>query len=448
MANLPPSEPTTPGWGARLMALGQWLSRPHPALTEVGVRRQAQLLMAFAAAVTVTGLGGMGATLWQAATRPAIWSQAWLACLGLIAYGVARTRRPQWGAVLLLVGMVVSAYGLVLVGTPEPSMTLFAILPLALVLGSGLFSLPGLMVFALSVVITVVLLPLFAPAYSMAAAGRDSGLLWALGLAVVIVAAFRSQLEQTRLQELQAVNRELAAVQATLEQRIVERTRNAEMAREETEAANRTLAAQMWLVTGQAQLGNVLREEQALVPLADHMIRQVCRYLAVPVGALYLYEEGVLRLVGRYAYAPLPGHPERFRLGEGLVGQAAQEQRLILMPDIPTAQFAVASGLGETPPRHLLVAPFLYAGQVSGVLELGALAAFTPAQVQFVEQSLEAIAVAFNTAQNRVRISALLDEMQQQATELHAQEEKLQTLNEELQARAESWRAQQQRLST
>lgn len=122
MATLPPSEPTTPGWGARLMVSGQWLSRPHPALTEVGVRRQAQLLMAFAAAVTVTGLEGLGATLWQAATRPAIWR-------------------------------------LVLVGTPEPSMTLFAILPLALVLGRGLFSLPGLIVFAWSLVITAVLLP-------------------------------------------------------------------------------------------------------------------------------------------------------------------------------------------------------------------------------------------------------------------------------------------------
>lgn len=448
MATLPPSEPTTPGWVARLMALGQWLSRPHPALTEIGARRQAQLLMAFAVAVTVTGLGGMGATLWQAGARPAIWSQAWLACLGLVAYGIARTRRPQWGAVLLLVGMVGSAYGLVLVGTSEPSMALFAILPLALVLGSVLFSLSGLIIFSLSLVMTVVLLPLFAPAYSMAAAGRDSGLLWTLGVAMVIVAAFRSRLEQARLRELQAVNCELSAMQATLEQRVVERTWSAEAAREETEAANRTLAAQMWLVTGQAQLGDVLRGEQTLTALADNVIRQVCRYLAVPVGALYFYEKDTLRLVGRYAYAPLPGHPERFRLGEGLVGQAAQEQRLILMPDIPTAQFAVASGLGETPPRHLLVAPFLYAGQVSGVLELGALAAFTPAQIQFVEQSLEAIAVAFNTAQNRVRISALLDEMQQQATELHAQEEKLQALNEELQAQAESWRAQQQRLST
>ncbi len=447
MATLPPSEPATPGWVARLVAWGQWLSRPHPALTEVGARRQAQLLMVFAVAVTVTGLGGLGATLWQAGTRPALWSQAWLAGLGLIAYGVAHTRRPQGGAVLLLVGMVVSAYGLVLVGTSEPSMALFAILPLALVLGSVLLSLPGLIIFALGLVIAVVLLPLLAPAYSMAAAGRDSGLLWALGVAIVIVAAFRGRLEQARLQELQAVNRELSAVQATLEQRVVERTRNAETARAETEAANQTLAAQMWLVTGQAQLSDVLRGEQALTPLADNIIRQLCHYLKIPVGALYLYEEGTLRLVGRYAYAPLPGQPERFRPGEGLVGQSAQEQQLLLVSDIPAAQFAVASGLGETPPRHLLVAPFLYTGQVSGVVELGALAAFTPAQVQFVEQSLPAIAVAFNTAQNRVRINTLLDELQQQATELQAQEEKLQAFNAELQAQAGNWREHQQRPS-
>jgi hypothetical protein len=140
----------------------------------------------------------------------------------------------------------------------------------------------------------------------------------------------------------------------------------------------------------------------------------------------------VLYLRGRYAYTLSPERPTRFALGEGLVGQAAQDGKMCLLEDISESQFIIASGLGESVLRYVFVAPFIYMGDVRGVLELGAQHAFAPEQVAFVEQTLEPIAIAFNTAQNLAHINALLNQTRSQAEELRRREEELRVINEDL----------------
>ncbi len=233
---------------------------------------------------------------------------------------------------------------------------------------------------------------------------------------------------------------DLEAERAGLAELVAQRTAAAEEARAEAEAAAAALQTQMWQITGLAQVNAVMRGEQDLATLAQAVTRALCRYIETPVGALYLRDGDGVWLLGRYAYTPAPGQPERFRMGEGLVGQAALEGRVRVLADIPEAQFVIASGLGRSALHHLLVAPFQYAGEVRGVLELGALQPFTPAQVHFVEQALEPIAIAFNTARNRAHINALLEETRRQANELTVREEELRAINEELQMHADGQR--------
>ncbi|MBN1875357.1 MAG: GAF domain-containing protein [Anaerolineae bacterium] len=246
------------------------------------------------------------------------------------------------------------------------------------------------------------------------------------------------------------LTQELRVERAELEQQIVERTRNAETARAEAESTNEALQMQMWLVTGEAQFNESLRGEQDLVTLANHIICQLCTYIEVPVGALYFREGNKLQLLGRYAYTSPLHHPGHFQLGEGWIGQVAQEQRLQILDTITdttgTPQLIVASGLGQTHLRYILGAPFLYEGQVNGVLELGSSRAFTDTQINFVEKMLETIAIALNTAENRARINTLLEETQRQANELQAQEEELRAINEELEAQTEHLRHQQEQM--
>jgi tubulin-specific chaperone A len=231
-------------------------------------------------------------------------------------------------------------------------------------------------------------------------------------------------------------NQELRELQVTLERRVVERTAVAERLRAEAEAARQDLEAQMWVVAGQAALAEKMRGEQSIPLLADNIIVQLGRYLGAQAGALYLLEENLLHLRGSYAFTPRADFHGEFRLGEGWVGQAAVDQRALLV-DCPASAAVISTALVELLPRQVLAVPFEEGGRVVGVIELAALTEFTAAQMHFLERVAENIGVAFRTAQARQRLAEVLLETQQQTEELQAQEEELRAANEELQAQAE-----------
>jgi CheY-like chemotaxis protein/signal transduction histidine kinase len=226
---------------------------------------------------------------------------------------------------------------------------------------------------------------------------------------------------------------------------LAEATELAEAARDEAEAASTALAKQMWQTAGQADLANVMRGEQDLFTLADNIIRQLCHYLQAQIGALYIVEDQKLNLMGSYAYNNKKP-ATNFKLGQGLVGQAAVEKKLLLISNVPDDYITISSGWGETIPRHIIVIPFLYEDQVTGVIELGTLTEFSSEQLEFLEAAMPPIAIAFNTAQARARIDELLVETQQQAEELQAQSEELRVANEELQTQTENLQRSEQDL--
>ncbi|MBN1178520.1 MAG: GAF domain-containing protein [Anaerolineae bacterium] len=251
-------------------------------------------------------------------------------------------------------------------------------------------------------------------------------------LLYITINSLNHNLRRARQNEQRLVesNYELEAARALLESRVAERTCSAEAARAEAETARQALEVQMWQVAGQAALSDAMRGEQDIPTLADAVIRQVCHYVDATIGTLFVREGNELYPVGRYAHA---GAPEWFQVGQGAVGQAAAEGRAMLIRDVPPGRLTLVSGLGEIVPNHILVSPFSYRNKVTGVVELGSLTGFTPAQEAFVASVMESIAIAFNTTLTRARVDALLAETQQQAEELQAREEELRAANEELQ---------------
>jgi len=110
--------------------------------------------------------------------------------------------------------------------------------------------------------------------------------------------------------------------------------RGSRKARKDAEAANRSLATQMWQTAGQALLNERMRGEQDVPTLAGNVVDQLCAYLDAQVGALYVMEEEVLKLAGTYAYRR-ENSSKQFRVGESLVGQAALKKRTIVVR-VPT----------------------------------------------------------------------------------------------------------------
>jgi signal transduction histidine kinase/DNA-binding response OmpR family regulator/PAS domain-containing protein len=189
---------------------------------------------------------------------------------------------------------------------------------------------------------------------------------------------------------------------------------------------------QHWIKTGQTELNVRLRGEQDIQSLAENIIFFLCDYLNAPVGTFYTEKETKFKLVASYAYTHRQSFDNVFELGEGLIGQAALEKKIICFNELPPDYLHMQSGLGKKQPGAIIIVPLKYHNKVIGVMEFGAVQAFTQLQIDFLELVSENIAVAINTSKARTRMSTLLAHSQNQSEELKVQQEELQQAYEDL----------------
>ncbi len=211
-------------------------------------------------------------------------------------------------------------------------------------------------------------------------------------------------------------------------------------------------SSQDWLKTGIARINQMLMGQDNVAVLASKTITEIATYLDAKVGALYIAngsDNGTeLALLGTYAYTQRKNLSCKYKLGEGLVGQAALEQKQILLQNVPDDYVRVVSGLGETVPRNICVTPILYEQSIRGVLEIGTLEPLTKMEMEYLAQAVEIVATAFEitAAQARMKLQqeeliASNEELEAQAKvvelsrqELKAQQGELQNINAELEA--------------
>lgn len=260
-------------------------------------------------------------------------------------------------------------------------------------------------------------------------------------LAYLSVDAMAKGLARIRQSEatLAEANKELERARNTLEERVQERTERAELALKEAEDARHTLEAQMWQISGQGELNEILRQGKVLQDLGNDVLTFLCRYLEFPVGTLYLLDGKTLRFFAGYGISR--GLASEIALGEGVMGQAVQEKRMITLDALDAPQLRVVSGLGSQNPASVVIIPLLMNEQPLGALEFGSFTNFKPEQIQFLSRIEENISMTIQTMQARARVDELLRETQNQTQELQAQEEELRAANEELLVQTENLRS-------
>lgn len=202
-----------------------------------------------------------------------------------------------------------------------------------------------------------------------------------------------------------------------------------------------------WLSNGQNRLNQIMRGDQGIGELATGIITFFATYTEANIGSFYMFDERETMYVpvGRYAYGGMSGK-ESFKLGEGLIGQAAADKRTVLLEELSEKYIRVQSSLLDTPPHHILVAPVIVGDTVLAVLELGKLNSFDDTEQEFIQANLEAVGIALNSALARKKIQNLLEETQQQSEELQQQQEELEQSNEELEEQAQQLKEQQEEL--
>ena len=211
---------------------------------------------------------------------------------------------------------------------------------------------------------------------------------------------------------------------------------------------------QDWLKTNLAKFGGMMQGQKNLEAVSRLIMSQLTPLVSAHHGAFFIAEDRAhdgsgrgtsLRLIASYAYKERKNLSSTFKLGEGLVGQAALEKQAILLTNVPPDYVQINSGLGEARPLNVLVLPILFEDGVRAVVELASFLPFSAIHRIFLEQLSESIGVVLNMIGANMRTEELLiqsqqlaNELQTQSAELQGQQAELRRSNSELEAQAQS----------
>ncbi|TQV84374.1 hybrid sensor histidine kinase/response regulator [Aliikangiella coralliicola] len=208
----------------------------------------------------------------------------------------------------------------------------------------------------------------------------------------------------------------------------------------------REISEREWYESGIRELNNLMRGAQDKSELAQSLLSQLVRYLQAQHGAFYWAEDSELRLRGSFGLDTSQNQRTRIKLGDGLIGQAAKEGKPLLVENVPENYVVIQSGIGESPPKSILIFPFVYNGDTIAVVELAWLDDVTSKAKLLLEKSSENIAVTLITLNQRDHVLEMLKESQSQSEELQAQQEELRVTNEALSEKSRDLRRQQENL--
>lgn len=205
-----------------------------------------------------------------------------------------------------------------------------------------------------------------------------------------------------------------------------------------------SLEKQSWVQKSMAEISTMYQGITDITELAHAFITKLAPKLDAVYGVVYLRRNqgSEVRYVKEagYALSGEEGASQSFRLGEGLIGQAAMDKRIFLIDKLPDEHFKVTSGLGDSSPRNLLVAPIMVDGRVEAVVEFAAYQPFLSQQLTLIDLLQDKFGSAITNVAGRMEVERLLGESQVMTEELQAQSEELQAQSEELQMQQEQLR--------
>jgi len=198
-------------------------------------------------------------------------------------------------------------------------------------------------------------------------------------------------------------------------------------------------AEQDWLKSNLARTGGLLQGQRNLDMVCQLIMSELTPLVAAQHGAMYVHksaEGGPPELTLFAHYGVTAEVPERFELGESLVGQAALDRRRIRLDQAPAGYVQIASGLGRSDRADVVILPALFEDDVLAVIELASLHGFSDVHLAFLDQFMETVGVVLNTIMVNERTEELLAQSQLLTRELQQRSVELVQTNEELAEKA------------
>ncbi|AUD05735.1 GAF domain-containing hybrid sensor histidine kinase/response regulator [Spirosoma pollinicola] len=203
-----------------------------------------------------------------------------------------------------------------------------------------------------------------------------------------------------------------------------------------------------WQLSGLSAISHSLQDMESPQDIARKILVTLIEHLDLPAGAVYLFNTAE-RQLERVAAVGLPADVRcTFSPTEGLVGQASQGQKMMIVNQVPTDYWQLKSGSGEAQPGQLVLVPLWYRKnkELIAVLELASFRTLEPPVINLLKRLMEPLAVAINSAQTHEQVRALLQQVQQQNELVADQQEELRQSNESLMRQAENLQASEEEL--
>jgi DNA repair exonuclease SbcCD ATPase subunit len=113
------------------------------------------------------------------------------------------------------------------------------------------------------------------------------------------------------------------------------------------------------------------------------------------------------------------------------VGQVWQEEKTLLIDNVPDGYTKIQSGLGQSQPNHLIIVPLIDNKKTYGIIELASFHPFEDYKLDFIQKISESIASTLASAETNEKTQRLLKESQLLTEKMRVQEdEMISNLNE------------------
>lgn len=199
-----------------------------------------------------------------------------------------------------------------------------------------------------------------------------------------------------------------------------------------------------WHQKGLALINEALVGNKSVSQVTIDSLNQLIEYGNCTNGAVYLVDEGKLRLTTAYGLENNMKHS--FEIGEGMVGQAFIQKSPKVYNDLDENDFAISFASGKIKINAIILVPIILNNESIGILELSSTVNYDQDQIEYFVESSRNIAIALNAAKGREKEQRLLEETQAQSEELQVQHSELENLNTELEAQTQKLQASEEEL--
>ncbi len=169
---------------------------------------------------------------------------------------------------------------------------------------------------------------------------------------------------------------------------------------------------QRFVESGMLKLSQALQRElsESIEDWTARVLTVLIQHCNATTGVLYLagIDTEELVLTARYAGKPNTELGHVIKFGEGLIGQAAVNQKVLIMKDLSGYQFEYTFANLQLPLKGIAILPLVFNNRVEGVIEIGTLLPLVQEVQDFLMNAPAPIAAAVNALKGQDRIRQLL----------------------------------------